>query len=91
MAINATKQTITNNATADKTSPRLNISSDHSVLKAGETATITFTFSEPTQDFTAGDITVSRGTISNLINSGDDKTYTATFTPTANVNTLNAK
>ena len=42
---------------------------------------LTFTTSESTTDFAAGDVTVSGGTLSNF--SGSGTTYTATFTPTA--------
>ena len=45
------------------------------------TIALTFTSNESTSNFTAGDITVSNGTISSFTGSG--KTYTATFTPTA--------
>jgi uncharacterized repeat protein (TIGR01451 family) len=49
------------------------------VLKAGQTATLTFTFSEPVLGFTASDVTVTGGTLSGF--TGSDKTYTAVFTP----------
>jgi hypothetical protein len=52
------------------------------VLKAGQTATLTFTFSEPVLGFTASDITVAGGTLSGF--TGSDKTYTAVFTPRPN-------
>ena len=42
---------------------------------------LTFTTSESTTDFAAGDVSVSGGTLSNFAGSGT--TYTATFTPTA--------
>jgi Ca2+-binding RTX toxin-like protein len=75
--------------TLDKSAPFLTITSDRSVLKAGETATITFTFSEdPGATFTwggsSGDIVVSGGTLSALTGSGT--TRTAVFMPTAGVN-----
>ncbi len=50
------------------------------MLKAGETAVLTFTLSESATDFTVGDITVAGGTLSNF--SGSGTSYTATFTPT---------
>ncbi|HVW95540.1 MAG TPA: Ig-like domain-containing protein, partial [Mucilaginibacter sp.] len=75
--------------TIDTTSPTLAISSDVSALKAGETATITFTFSEDpgttfAWDGSSGDVTVSGGTLSAI--SGSGLTRTATFTPTASTN-----
>ncbi|WP_423147935.1 Ig-like domain-containing protein [Rubrolithibacter danxiaensis] len=73
----------------DGISPTLAITSSASALKSGQTATITFTFSEDpglsfSWDGSAGDITVSGGTLSAI--SGTGLTRTATFTPTANAN-----
>ena len=72
----------------DTTAPSVSITSDVGTLKAGETAAITFTFSEdPGSSFVwtsnAGDVVVSGGTLGNI--SGTGLTRTATFTPTANV------
>ncbi|WP_229599853.1 Ig-like domain-containing protein [Vibrio navarrensis] len=63
----------------DSLVPSVTISSDKSALKAGETATITFTLSEASSDFTESDITVSGGSLSGFAGSGSS--YTATFTP----------
>ena len=63
--------------------PTLAITSNDAALKIGETATITFTFSETPTGFAAGDITTTGGTLSGLEVTGDNKVYTATFTPTA--------
>ncbi|SDX39403.1 Autotransporter adhesin [Allochromatium warmingii] len=69
--------------TYDGTAPTIAISSDKTALKVGETATLTFTLSEASSDFTVNDITVSGGTLTNFSGSGIN--YTATFTPnTAN-------
>ena len=54
-------------------------------MKVGETATLTFTLSEASTDFTADDISVTGGTISGF--SGSGTSYTATFTPTDDSNT----
>ena len=71
--------------TIDRTSPTVAITSNKSQLKAGETATITFTFSEdPAATFTNADIVVSGGTLGAITGSGT--TRTAVFTPTPNVN-----
>ena len=69
------------NEVADATPPTIVVGSNTSSLKIGETATITFTLSEASSDFTAGDVTVTGGTLSNF--SGSGTTYTATFTPSA--------
>ena len=68
--------------TVDTLRPTIALSSDKSALKAGETATLTFTLSEAATDFTRSDVTVTGGTLSNFTGSGTS--YTATFTPTAN-------
>ncbi|MFN9694218.1 MAG: Ig-like domain-containing protein, partial [Synechococcaceae cyanobacterium] len=67
----------------DTLAPTLAISSSASALKAGETATISFTFSEVPSGFTATDIATSGGSLSGLVVSTDPKIYTATFTATA--------
>ncbi|WP_114944830.1 Ig-like domain-containing protein [Microvirga calopogonii] len=73
--------------TVDTTAPTVTITSSKPSLKVGETATITFTFSEDpgssfSWDGTSGDIAVSGGTLSAI--SGTGTTRTATFTPNAN-------
>ncbi|EJM98609.1 Ig-like domain-containing protein [Herbaspirillum sp. YR522] len=73
----------------DTTPPTVAITSNLATLKSGEVATITFTFSEdPGSTFTwngsSGDVMVTGGTLSAI--SGTGRTRTATFTPTANVN-----
>jgi len=71
----------------DTTAPTLTISSSKSALKVGETATITFAFSEAPTGFAADDVTVTGGNLSGLVVSpADPKVYTATFTPTADTN-----
>ena len=70
----------------DATAPTLEITSNVAALTAGQTATITFAFSEdPGATFAwngaSGDIFVTGGTLSAI--SGTGLTRTATFTPTA--------
>ena len=69
----------------DTIAPTIAITSSKPSLKAGDTATLTFTLSEAVTDFDATDITVSGGTLSGFTGSGTS--YTATFTPTANSTT----
>ncbi|HEX4918865.1 MAG TPA: Ig-like domain-containing protein, partial [Limnobacter sp.] len=65
---------------ADTTSPSIEISCGTSTLAAGQSATITFTLSEASSDFTLSDIQVQGGSLSNFTGSG--ASYSATFTPT---------
>ena len=63
----------------DTSPPTLSISHGGGIVKDGNTAGVTFTFSEPPSDFTLDDIAVSGGSISNLTGAGFR--YAATFTP----------
>lgn len=68
----------------DSTAPTLAITSSASTLRAGETATITFQFSEdPGASFTSADVTVSGGVLGVLNGTGPIRT--ATFTPTTGI------
>ena len=64
-------------------------------LKLGESAVVAFTFSEAITGFDLSDVTVDNGTLSNLQTADGGKTWTATFTATANVedasNTISVK
>ena len=66
----------------DTTPPTVSVSLDDPALKAGETATVTFTFSEIPVGFTADDVTVENGTLSAFDATADPLVYSATFTPT---------
>ena len=68
--------------TRDQVSPVLEISADDEELTAGETATLRFTLSEASSDFTAEDVAVSGGELSGFSGSGTD--YSASFTPAEN-------
>jgi hypothetical protein len=65
--------------------PTIAISSNSFSLAEAQTATITFTLSESSSNFAAGDVTATGGALSNF--SGSGTTYTALFTPTANSTT----
>jgi hypothetical protein len=92
---NGNNATITSVAIADNakylvdtTAPTVSIASSVPTLKAGETANITFTFSEDpgsslAWDGTTGDVVVTGGTLGAI--SGTGLTRTAVFTPTANL------
>jgi cyclophilin family peptidyl-prolyl cis-trans isomerase len=69
----------------DKTPPLMAVTTNTASLKAGQTATVTFTLSEPSSNFSASAVTVTGGTLSNFAGSGT--TFTATYTPNANSTT----
>ncbi|MCW5256175.1 hypothetical protein D5038_07380 [Verminephrobacter aporrectodeae subsp. tuberculatae] len=72
----------------DLVRPTATITLTDNALTVGETTTVTFAFSEPVTGFTREDIvlTDANGTLGPLTANADGKTWTATFTPTANVN-----
>jgi hypothetical protein len=73
------------NIIVDIDPPIVTITSSVAALKAGETALITFTFSEEVTGFDNGDINVAGGSLSNIqVDPSDSKKFTATFTPDAN-------
>ena len=70
------------NFTFDKTAPTVSVLGAASVLTAGQTDLITFTFSESVSGFDNADVKVTGGALG-TIGKTDDTHYTATFTPTA--------
>ncbi|WAJ36957.1 Ig-like domain-containing protein [Pseudomonas sp. GOM7] len=72
------------NYAIDTQRPTASILVADSALKAGQSTTVTITFSEAVTGLTTGDFSVANGTLSNLSTS-DNITYTATLTPSANV------
>ncbi|WP_371321784.1 Ig-like domain-containing protein [Pseudomonas sp. PDM32] len=78
---------ISNNYALDATRPTVTIVVANPNLGIGQTTmvTFTFTFSEAVSDFDLSDLSVTNGELSNLGSSDGGKTWTATFTPTANV------
>ncbi|MFA6065055.1 MAG: Ig-like domain-containing protein [archaeon] len=54
-------------------------------LKAGETSVVTFIFSEAVTGFANDDLTIVNGTFGGAVASGDNITWTATFTPTVSI------
>ncbi|WP_369021528.1 Ig-like domain-containing protein, partial [Verminephrobacter aporrectodeae] len=67
--------------------PTATITLADTTLKAGETTTVTFRFSETVTGFSSEDIvlTDANGTLGELSAGADGRTWTATFTPTATV------
>lgn len=62
-----------------------NITLSDTALRIGETATVTITFNERVSGLDTGDFTVANGSLSNLSSSDGGLTWTATFTPSANI------
>ncbi len=74
------------NYAVDTASPVLaSIAIDDSALRLGDTATVTFTFSEAVTGFTADDVTVANGALSALSSADGGITWTATLTPATGV------
>jgi len=62
----------------------LSIALSRSIIAAGQTAVVTFTFSEPVENFAIGDVSYDNGagTLSGLaVSPSDLRVWTATFTP----------
>ena len=62
----------------DNTPPTINVTTNKTAIKAGDTALFTFSLSEVSTDFILSDIAVTGGTLSNF--QGSASSYTATFT-----------
>ncbi|WP_407715694.1 Ig-like domain-containing protein [Comamonas testosteroni] len=77
--------TVSNAYAIDTARPTATIVVADTALQAGESTTVTITFSEAVNDFTNADLSVSGGTLSAVSSSDSGVTWTATFTPTANV------
>ncbi len=54
-------------------------------LAAGETSLVTFSFSEAVKNFSNADLTVVNGTLSSVSSVNGGLTWTATYTPNANI------
>ncbi|ALI01631.1 glycosyl hydrolase [Pseudomonas fluorescens] len=76
---------LSNNYVLDADRPTGTIVVAKPLLGIGQTSGVTITFSEAVNGFDLSDLSVTNGTLSNLASSDGGKTWTATFTPTANV------
>jgi hypothetical protein len=72
------------NIVIDAVAPTATIALSDSKLQIGETAEVTITFAERVFGFSNADLAIQNGTLSNVASS-DGVTWTATFTPSANV------
>ena len=77
---------ISNNFVIDGERPTATITIANPNLTVGQTTTVTFTFSEKVSGFALDDLSVANGTLSDLASNDGGKTWTATLTPTANLN-----
>jgi len=75
--------TDSNNYAIDTQRPTAALSLASTSLNAGQSTTVTITFSEAVTGFTLADMTAQNGTLSNLSSSDGGVTWTATLTPTA--------
>jgi len=73
-----------NNYAIDTLRPTATIVVVDAALKAGETSGVTITFNEEVTGFTSDDIEVENGALG-VISTSDNIVYTATLTPTANI------
>ncbi|MCX7429462.1 MAG: Ig-like domain-containing protein, partial [Planctomycetia bacterium] len=82
-AANNLSSVFTSTIAIEATNPSIAIASSMSTLNAVQTAAITFTLSAAATNFTVTDVSVAGGVLSGFTGSGTS--YTATFTPTANL------
>jgi hypothetical protein len=77
---------INHSYTVDTGAPTVqSLSINKASLKAGDTATVTITFSEKVIAFDLSDLSADNGVLSNLATSDGGQTWSATFTANANV------
>ncbi|MFL1517505.1 Ig-like domain-containing protein [Pseudomonas prosekii] len=76
---------ISNNYALDATRPTATIVVANPNLGIGQSSLVTITFTETVSDFDLSDLSVTNGELTNLASSDGGKTWTATFTPTANI------
>ena len=73
------------NYTVDTALPSATVTMSDSALKVGETSTVTITFSAPNASFNTAGVTAQNGTLDTFVTADGGLTWTATFTPTANI------
>ncbi|MGE8477678.1 MAG: Ig-like domain-containing protein [Pseudomonas shirazensis] len=73
------------NYTVNTVLPTATIVVADTALAVGETSLVTITFSEAVSGFTNADLSIANGTLSTVSSSDGGITWTATFTPSSNV------
>ncbi|WNW14299.1 Ig-like domain-containing protein [Pseudomonas sp. DTU_2021_1001937_2_SI_NGA_ILE_001] len=77
--------TTSNNFSINTVGPTATVVLSDTALKIGETSQVTITFTEAVTGFTDANVTAENGTLSGFTTSDGGVTWTATFTPNANV------
>lgn len=85
IALNTGTTATSANYVIDTLSPTATITMADPALKVGETSLVTIVFSEAVSGFANEDVTVENGTLSPLTSNDSGITWTATFTPTADI------
>ena len=80
-----TGTTSSNNYQVDTSAPTATIVVSDAALNVGETSPVTITFSEAVDGFDNSDLTISNGTLSAVASIDGGVTWTATFTPSADI------
>ena len=80
-----TGTTDSNNYEIDTLRPTATIVVADDALAAGETSLVTITFNEAVSDFSNADLTIDNGTLTAVSSSDGGTTWTATLTPTADL------
>ena len=75
----------TTSVLVDAVAPTATIAMSDTALTAGETSTVTITFSEAVSGFSNADLAIANGSLSAVSSTDGGVTWTATFTPTADV------
>jgi hypothetical protein len=73
------------NYVLDATAPTATVVLADSALSVGETSQVTITFSEAVTGFTSADLAAPNGSLSGVVTSDGGTTWTAIYTPSANV------
>ncbi|SFM47432.1 protein of unknown function, partial [Pseudomonas sp. ok602] len=73
------------NYVVDTVRPTATVVFTQSTLKIGDTSLVTITFSEAVSGFTNADLTIANGSLTAVSSADGGITWTATFTPSANV------
>src|SRR6185369_10127858 len=73
------------NYVVDTKAPTASVTMSDSALKIGDTSLVTVTFSEAVSGFDNTDVTVQNGAVGTFVTADSGVTWTATFTPSANI------